>query len=388
MSTGRESIQGVQEASELDNEIENEELDDEEIDDSDENEETEPAETPRETVERVLKEAQKESDGETDQPSKGADKPERPVKPGKETAAQAKPAPQVEAPILPPTRLKAEAKQLFTKLPKDLQAEWARIAKQEEAEFTRSQQEVAAARNDAKHIVEAVRPYLLAHPELQAAGYTESGIVSALIASHQKLTNPKTALETWMGLGAEIGIEQADLEAIRAAYQGNAPQRAPSIHQDPQFLSLQNEVNALKSAKVQETIAPIVSEMEATRQKIDPQTGQYLYPELHDNQFLEQAKPLVSALVRTVPNLSYSEALVRAHASLTGRSFNGNSNQPFQTKLPAKQITPPRATSAAVSVRGKSAPNIIGEIRDIPKEALGSARDSAKWALEYLRKGN
>ena len=354
-------------------------------------------ETAKETVKRVLEEAKEKASRDDAKAAgeKGAPK----AKDGlKQPSPKQKPqgAKGTPAPVSPPSRLNAQEKELFSKLPPELQASWGRISKDEERRFTQGQQQLAAAQREASHIVEAVRPYLLAHPELMQHGYTESRLVSELIATHKVLTNtenPKAALSKWLDIGAQMGVDEDTLSELSQQFQGSTRERI-SANQIPEFSSLQEELNSIKSwigqaQSVQHnaTVNSIVSELEAVRNEQDG-SGNYIYPELFDDSFLDSAKPLVSTLVGTVPNLSYGDALRRAYITLTGKIPQGNPNQAQRTKLPAPTNNiEERAMKAAVSVRGKSAPASAGELTEIPKEALKNPRASVQWAINQLRRG-
>lgn len=385
MSTGREKIQEEGLINE-DNESLEDILEDNDDEDYSEIEEESEEETARETVERVLKEQKEQIVG---QESEEEDKP------SKSNSAKVKQVKPVETrdgvqQIDPPSRLRAEGKAAFSKLPPDLQKEWARIHKDEEAQFTKTQQESRAELEKSREIRENVEIYLSRNPHLIEANYTPSKLINGLLATHQKLSNSQdkvTQIQTAANILSQIGIEDKYIIPILEAYtSGTSEIRKPAPQPSPEFASLQEKVNRLELERVQQMAAPIVSEMEAVRNEKDS-TGQYMYPELFEDDFLDRVKPLVATLVGNVPNLSYGDALRRAYSSLTGK--NGNSNYKHQvTKLPANENKQPlRASSAAISVRGKSAPSFVGEATEIPKEALGSARESARWALEQLRRG-
>jgi hypothetical protein len=346
-----------------------------------ENDEGVDRESTRETVERVYKEAQekakKESSGEKLE-----------AKPEKQTNGLVK-----EEDIRPPQRLTAEEKELFHKAPPELKKALANMFNNHEAAFTKGRQEQARAEQEAKHVVEAVRPYLLSNPHLAERGYTESRIVSELIATHQKLTDPKTGVDTWLRIGTQIGLDPSTIEAIKETVGvGSRNSEGADISSHPQFQALQEKINALESyygqqqnMQVQQTLQSVVSEMEAVKEEMDA-NGRYVYPKLHDQSFLERVKPLVSAIVQTTPEVGYGEALKRAY-----RTIEGDSSQSYQAKVPTAQNNNDinkRAAQAAVSVRGKVPPSMTPSSMDeIPKEALGSARDSVKWALAQLKKG-
>ena len=124
--------------------------------------------------------------------------------------------------------------------------------------------------------------------------------------------------------------------------------------------------------------------MEAVRNEVDAK-GEYIYKELHDPSFLSQVKPLVSALVKTVPGITYSDALKRAYHTLIDQ--NGNFNQQNQARLQANNNNvSTRAASAGVSVRGKSRATPLSSQEEFPEEALGSARDTVRWALKQIER--
>ena len=234
MSQRRNEVQDFQEEP-LEDEDDLEGVEDLEDDEAKEDE----PESARETVERILKEARAEEGSEDPdaETKKDADDKQKPV--GEEP-------PQQQVNISPQGRLTAEQKEIFNKLPVELKSAYNDMLKHHEGKFTQAMQKVNAAVAESKHIVEAVRPYLLAHPELSEQGFTESGIVAALVAAHQKLTNPKTAIQTYMDLGRQIGIQPEVLEEIQEKLTGQNG-NAIDIDNHPEVRSLQETVSALQS---------------------------------------------------------------------------------------------------------------------------------------------
>ena len=383
MSQGRTTVQGV---SENDEELEEilEEIDDENIDDLEE--EDEPTdETTKETVARILQEAKAEASRSDAKKAEESSTDQR----GEQITEKSedKKEPSVELP--PPARFTAEEKQIYNKLPADIKTAVHKMVQNHEATFTKAMISAREKEKEAKHIIEVVRPYLLSHPELQEQGFTESKIVAALLATHQKLKDPSTAYATWLELGKHVGVPE---QALAVLAENGQNQSIPDITTHPQFLALQQEVNQLKSERDQATQAQfaqavdnVTAELAAVREEKDAQ-GNYLYPELHDPDFLTQAKPLVSTLVQTIPGIGYGDALKRAYFIIKGQfDQSGNLDQANNARLPNN--TKERARAAAVSVRGKqNAPmDMNNEINDIPKEALVDTRSSVAWALKQLR---
>lgn len=354
-------------------------------------------ESAHDTVARILREAEAEGGEE----SKDSEEETRidtletlnaeSVRPAKQKPQEKGKPKQESFQIPPPNRLTVEQKEVFHQLPDHLKRAAHKMFQDHEAQQTKWTGDVAKAFRESQHVVEAVRPYLLSHPELAAEGFTESKFVSALVAAHQQLTDPKTAKQTWLSLGAQVGVPAEALESLQQ-HLGSGNGGSSDISQHPQFIALQQQLNKVTSrldgAASQQTngeIARKVSEVEALREERDA-FGKYKYPKLHDGDFLRtKVKPLVSALEVTLPGLSYGELVRRAHDIVEG---NGNSSQVNQARFPGQNEQVERARQAAVSIRGRSAPSASsGSLSDIPPEALEDAESSVRWALNGLRAG-
>ena len=341
-------------------------------------------ETPRETVEREYGLLKKKNSGDADSQASPA------TKRGKTKGDVGVQQPLFKEPMAPPAMLSAAHKEAFSKLPPDLQKATSDVITRYQGAMTKATTEARRAQKDAEHIVETVRPYLLSHPELQAEGFTEAKIVSGLLAAHQRLTNPESALQAYAELGMQIGIDQDKISEILSIGSGRGGVGG-DISQHPQFMALQKKLDSVTSyldgtrqQQVQSVASRAVSEMEEARNQRD-QSGRYLYPELHDVNFLERTKSLVPALAKNFPELDHGALLVRARNILVGQ--NGGLAQVNQPRLPQQSQTRVSPTDADVSVRGKSAPVVSGQMDDIPESALTDARASAAWALKQLRRG-
>lgn len=363
-------------------------------------------ESARETTARVLKELEA---GKTDEEING--KPEAKVVKKADSATPAKPENpddvvdpaavakelEIDPDLIPPARLDARAQQVFNNLPKTLKRAFSRSIKDVEAMGTRATQEATRAAQESRSIVEAVQPFAA---EWAEQGFSTPAALATLAANHKKLTSPdfNTKLSKYIEIGRSIGIDIDKLPELVKQLSSGQPVQPTSISEHPEFRQLHQTVTSLQSereqAQIQAAAAPIAEEMRAVQHEVDPATGNYRYPELHDDAYLESLKPLVSTLVATVPGLGYGEALRRAHYSRQGF---GAPNQTPQTRLPAATpqkstningALPQRAVSAAVTVRGASAP-ATGKagIGEPPPEALKDARATARWALEQLRNG-
>lgn len=352
-------------------------------------------ETARETTARVLRELSsgkaeesKEKDSGTAKVVKQAEQnPDDIVDP-----AQVAKELEIDPDLIPPARLDSREQQVFNNLPKTLKRAFSRSIKNLEAMTTNEKRDLAKATQESRSIIDAVQPFAA---EWGSQGFTVPSAIAALAANQQKLMNPETRIKTFIEIGQSLGI---DIDQLPALAKGEAVATPPDISAHPQFRALHESVTSLQSereqAQIQAAAAPIAEEMRAVQHEIDPATGGYRYPELHDEAYLESLKPLVSTLVSTVPGIGYGEALRRAHYSRQGF---GASNQTPQARSQVattqksnniNTAPPQRAVSAAVTVRGGVA-SATGstKVGEPPPEALRDARATTRWALEQLRNG-
>lgn len=297
------------------------------------------------------------------------------------------PEPEAEDPadFEPPSRLSAKERQLFNKMPKQLRPAVARMFKDVQAQQTKWNQEYSRATNDAKHILETVRPYYVSNPAYAEAGITEAGFISALVAAHQRLTDPKTDRQTIEKLAKDRGYQIKFVGEDGQEVSGTTSAQQ-DITQHPQFKALQQQQNQLlqivQGERTQKVTEPIIAEWRQIADQKDS-SGRWVHPEMQQNEFWVQARPLISHLAQT--GLSYSEALKRAYYSLTGKQ---PLTQNQATRPPAASNTQSRAVSAAVSVRGRAAPPAVTpRVNGIDVSANETPEQSAMIALEELRRG-
>lgn len=386
MQTGTEEIRAVQEEP-LETTQESETIEQPSDGVTDEQEpEGEKNETVRDTVTRALAEEKLKSEGTETEELKS----DKPVSDNLKPAKKAKKQPEMGE-IKPPPRFTAVEKEAYLKLPKELQAATWRMIQGQEAHFTKTNQQLSYALQEASGIAEAAKPLLM---ELADRGIPASVGIQGLVAAHQKLVNPATATNKVFEI---INTSPVDKQKLIAMLTGedseNGGQGAPQVDvtQHPQFVAMQSQVNNLLSQQQQveaqrfhQTVASITSEMEVVQNEKD-QFGRFRYPRLHEPEFLDQVKPLVSALVGNVPGLSYADALKRAYWSIEGQSTGNSDQQVNQTRLPESN-NQHRALSAAVSVRGRSSASAGGLA--IPDKIPDSVRDTVRMALDQLRRAS
>lgn len=296
--------------------------------------------------------------------------------------------------LIVPDRLSPEAKAVFSKLPKELKRDVNRTLKDLEGITTRNIQQAQQVATQAKGIIDAVQPF--------AADWAKRHVsipagVGELCAMYQRLANPQTAAQEYLELGHKLGVNFDQLAQAVKTGQLPAVGQSQNNFSSTELNDLREEQKRLTSIieqqQTSQAIAPIVAEMKAVQQEVDPATGQLRYPELNDADYLRSLQPRVSELVGTIPGLSHGEALVRANQERKQKLFNmspGVSVQPNQTRLSgANNQTQQRAISAAVTVRGRTTPllsNNAGQ-QEPPPEALKSAKATTAWVLKNLQNG-
>lgn len=382
MPEGREDVQGLSETQGG----ESEGLEQEASETETQTDELTGDESIRDLVERAYQEEQaKLAQGDGDNAEKDGQAPKE--TPGTESEGQ-KPQKQdsqeqVESwQFQPPGRLSAAEKETFNKLPRKLKPAVARMFAEHERAFTQGQTQMSRAYAEAKHAIDAVRPYYVTHPELAEAGYTEAGFLASLVAAHAALSDPKTKRNAYIKLGRDLGLESE----INVSEESPQNQANFDIQQHPQFLALQETVNQLRGVyqqnqqtQFQGSVESVKAEFQAAIEEKD-QFGRYRYPELHEESFWTKAKPLVNGLLETDPSLSYGNAVKRAALVLRQGYFE----QPSQTGLPTNN-TQQRALSAAVSVRGRSAPQASS--MNMPEKLPDATRDLAQLAYDNILSG-
>lgn len=339
-----------------------------------------------ESVEDSARAALKELQAQKEQPN--GDKNAQAPEPGKEASAKAPKNPESEAgltldDIEPPTGLTASEKTLFTKLPNEFKPAVARMFKEQRGKFTKTQQELQSHIQEARHVVEAVRPYYVSHPELAQSGITESSLVAALIGAHQKLTDSKTDRQEIERIAKSRGynIKFVGEDGTEESFE------QPAIDNHPIVRTLQERVHGLEAElnrqSVDARVAPLLTEIQQVQQQRD-ESGRLLYPELSNPAFISSVKHLVSERRGQHPELSLGEALKQEVWEY--RKSLGYSPPSSQAKLPVGNVNN-RAVTAAVSARGRVAPQVSSASANESVPVNETPEQSARIALEELRRG-
>ena len=309
-----------------------------------------------------------------------------------------------------PARLTTQERQLFAQMPPVMKAAVARMFKEHDRHFHNTQQQATRVIQEAQGLTQNINAYLMARPRLVEAGYTTPRLVNELLAAHMALENPQTKLSKFAEIAGQIGLTDQELIQVGHhlgmghVFNGNgqvAAQADISSHPlvqnlQQQIFHLQQKLDPVTSAYEQANrrqfdgaVQQNISEAESLRNEKD-HLGNLRYPKLFDDDFLEQAKPLVSALRQAIPGLSFGEALKRTYHTLEG-SPTGNLGAGVQSRLPANNQQLERATRAALSARGRATPTgtSAGDADDAPPPEVLAKGNWAitEWTLNRLRSG-
>lgn len=386
MPRGREEVQGVQETPRVETEVieVTETVEDAPAESS--NEEKTP-ESPRETAEKAYRELERQVKSDLGNKNENLEAEQTTKAPGAKKPELVENAEDYE----PPARLSIREKETFNRLPKELKPAVARLFRDHEARFTKTQQEASRLVEENRSIWDAVRPYA---SSIASRNMTVPQALSGLLESHKALTNPETALNAWATIGAQIGIKPEKLGKFLSEIQPELPHLSGASQpqqRNPEYEELRQKYEALESRlkkqddeAFQSSVAPIIAEGQAVAKETDS-SGRYLYPELHDPEtFSTRVKPLVSAYAEIFPNLTYGQLLKKAvHEIRGGSKDEGNFGALNQTRFTAQ--TNNRAQAASASVRGRSAPSSVGQT--LPDKIPDGARDTVALAMEMLRRG-
>lgn len=312
------------------------------------------------------------------------------------------PQPQAPEAVAPPAAWNAAQKEAFNKADPVLKEALAKREKDLQSHYTRKWEEASRATQQAEAVTTHAKQYLDSNPRLRQSGFNEHNFIASLVEAHQELENPDTKWTKWLDIGKSLGLDPETEQELREIIQEGQQQDAPTwqrsqmdISQHPAYQTLQQEVNQLKSRYEQQSLQErekVAQDFTARVQAVMDETdanGSYIYPRAHDQGFVQQVRPLMSALLQNEPGISYEDAFKRSYTALYGLPQQSQpSVRPTANNQTQNNINQ-RATTAAVSVRGKTASgtpsaNILDEM---PAEARRSARDTMAWVMSQRSRG-
>lgn len=270
--------------------------------------------------------------------------------------------------LMPPDRLDARGKKMFSNLPKHLRREYHRAMRSLEhgnsSLLTQERNSINQERQRLQGIHDAIAPYV---EHVGSLGLTMPQAISELFAKQIKLTdrNRDKREEEFTKLAAQADVDLVKIAKKITGGSSNDSNGIVDISQHPQYLELKNTVEALRnqvnpvlstyqqqvSAHEQQRIDEMAREYTSLVNEAQP-NGQRRYDRLAtDVEFRErQWKPLVLAILGNAPSLPVKEAYRQAYQMLTGSG--GEAQNLNQTRSPIKQNN--LAQTANVSVRGKT----------------------------------
>lgn len=276
-----------------------------------------------------------------DPKDEGLDKPKR--GPGRPKA----PAEEVVAPQV----LSAEEKQDFNKMPVAAKKSFKRMADNFIANAQRHVQKAIEKEREASGVLEAVKPYF---NEWNMRGVKVGQGVAQLCAIWDDLH--KNREEAYVKLIARVGLNPQKVAQLLGGGQ------TPSQNQN---FSLPNELtqkidSAYTFAQTQQQReqeyrqaqesnfwAQVGAGVDAARNETDT-SGNYRYPQLHDQQYVQQIAPLIAQLHRADPRSSFPDLAKRAVQMVEASGAALRGQQLPQQQGQRRQITP-------ISVRSRGA---------------------------------
>ena len=268
----------------------------------------------------------------------------------------------------------AEGKEWLRTQPKEAIAEHTRIDKEMRSYFTRGAQEVAAKREEYERglaenraMLEAIRPHLT---EWGINGLTPAEAISQLGAF--QTVCKQDPVRAVMTLAHNLGV---DLGKVAT---GEVRPGTQTQQRDPALEALASEVQYLRQwreEQEQQRLGSVASEIdrEFSAMQNAVEEGKYVYPDLHNPQFVQTLEHLAAQINRTTPGLGWRDLLERAYLAAGGRR-NSSSWSPSNGQAPRldKQKHLEQAKRASSSVSGSRASPTYVDAEDIPDDIPGT----------------
>lgn len=271
-------------------------------------------------------------------------KQKRKIVEGKELE-QAPEAPKQQLQKLdPPEQWSVEDKEYFNKQDPVWQRNALKWFTEARSNATKLAQELYQRRKPYEEIEKVAERYV---KDWGRSGLTPTqGIIQALSFYNDLLTNRSQALAHLQEI---TGMSPEQFFNTQAPQQQAGPPAVPA-HLTEQGLRSMIET-VLGQSSQQQAVYQAQAEVDQVRRQVDPMTGKYLYPELHDPAHTRGLETLVEDLRRTEPGISWAEATKRAiHVR---RMLQGQQSQ--SGPLPnSEQLDRARAAAVSVKSRGNS----------------------------------
>lgn len=258
----------------------------------------------------------------------------------------------------PPAAWKLEQKEWFNKQPRPVQEETTRVWKSLESTAKNAIHSLNQEKNKYAGVNRTVEHYL---PKWGLTGITPDAAIAELCAAQDYIVN--NPIEGCYKLLAKTGVTPEQLMEYRdgAQYSPRAHQNGHSSNEEikqltKQVQSLQSYIQSGQQAQYQQVINAGVGELKSVINEVN-ESGSYVYPELHDPNYLNnRVKPLVESIRTNTPSVTIADATRQAVKAL--RVIDGttptNGAHPNGSRLPNYNDVQ-KARSAMGSIRGRGA---------------------------------
>lgn len=269
----------------------------------------------------------------------------------KEAAAEpAAPAPVTQDPELePPQHWEVANKEWFHRQPLEVKKEALKWFKNAQAQTTRALQELNRERSAAQEINEVTSKHL---QKLDTRGMSAGQVIDQLFSFQHQINEDDVGAIIEMMRYRNLSL--ADLQD--RLENGGAPKYAQNNQQQQQtYLTPQDleRIMAERDEKLnqQRATEAATEEVRSLMREMDAQ-GRYVYPELHDPQYVQRIQYLISHVRANNPDASWKEAY--RQAVLTDRQTRGVTTGTHATapRLTSKEIQTVKQASSSLRSRG------------------------------------
>lgn len=316
--------------------------------------------TRRDAIRSAIDQGRKRlNETEADEPVQGDESEENAIQDSKDDAAKPKrgpgrPAKTQEEEIDPPAWFTAEQKQDFKKIPGPMKRATATLVQNVISNAQRHVQQAVEAKNEAQGVMRAVKPYF---NEWNMRGVQVEQGVSQLCAIWDDLHKGRE--ESYVKLISRIGLNPQKIAQLLGGSQSNGQSQNFSLPEDLtkkidaayNFTQTQQQATVQQRQQSEQRMwAEVGAGVDSARNELD-QAGNYKFPQLHNQNYVQQIAPLIVQLRQANPQLSYADCSKKAYEMVeqAGSVLKGQqSPQTVNQQQPRRQITP-------ISVRSRGA---------------------------------
>lgn len=330
-------------------------------------------------AEALQQEAQEEPAATEDEPA--GDKGQEVEQPADAEQTQQVEQPEQSEAIEPPASFDAKAKEQWGNTPHSVRQALSKRVKDLEAGYQKAVWQVQQRERDVKSIEESVAPFT---KDWAAAGISPAQGLALLCKTHEDmLKNPEATLvdianKNDIDLSKAAALQRGESAEGQAQYAQLAPEQAKEISE------LRKLRETIENERRQQAANAAYSQISAVR---DEKTadGSYVYPLLHDANFLNQARPRIELeygyAQQSGAPIDWGEATKRAYRFLNPTAVSPAIPQGSETQ-PQVQQQPQQPQAQAVSVRSKSSPTDSSkfdlDVDKIPDDPRATAELAAR----------